>query len=104
MAEHSQRPQIAPCGATPPGAAKCQAIGTDADERVGQVAEVVHVQHRTVHDKRIVADFNAVRTGMQIDTLVKIYVAPKPDLIGKADPDVILNRSNAIHPHEKSIA
>lgn len=81
-----------------------QTVGPDMDEGVGQVAEVVDMQHRTVHDERIITDLNAVRTGMQIDAVVKIHISPESDVIGKANSDIILDRSNAIHSHEKAIA
>jgi hypothetical protein len=35
-----------------------------------QIPEIVHVQHRTMHDKAIIANFDAAGAGMQIDTLI----------------------------------
>src|SRR5690606_854680 len=61
------------------------------------------MQHRPVHDKGVVADFDAGRAGVQVDPMVEIDIAPEPDVVGKANSDVVFDGSDAVHPHEKSI-
>ncbi len=80
-----------------------QAICTDADERVRQVTEVVDMQHGAMHDKRIVADFDTIRTCMQINALIQVRVAPKPNLVGIPNSDTVLNSSDAVHLYQEAI-
>src|SRR5512138_563153 len=80
-----------------------QAVAADLDTRMRHVAEVIDVQHRTMHDDAPRADLDPLRAGMQIDTFIEIRAMPQPDVIRKPQADAALDRRRAVHAQDQAI-
>ena len=74
-----------------------QAVPSDANPRVRQVPEVVHVQHRAVHHERSRADLHSVRAGVDVDALVQVRAVTQADVVGETEPHTTLDGRPALH-------
>jgi hypothetical protein len=68
-----------------------------------EIAKVIDMQDRTVHDQRILTDGDSLWTGMQITALVKIDVFPEVNVIGKAQPHAVLNGRDTLHVQQQRV-
>src|SRR5438270_553637 len=56
------------------------AVRSDVDERVGQIAEVVDMHERAVHDERMIADCDAAGRGVQVGTIIEVNAVPERNI------------------------
>jgi hypothetical protein len=57
----------------------------------------------SMHNKRVRTNFDPLRTGMQINTLIQVNASTEFDIIAHTQAHPILDRCQAIHTQNQSV-
>jgi hypothetical protein len=60
-----------------------QAVTTNADSGMWEIAEIVDMQYRSMHDQSVGADFDTIRAGVDINALVQIAAMLQANVVRK---------------------
>jgi hypothetical protein len=73
-----------------------EAIAAHPDTGVRQISKVVHVQDAAMHHKGLIANKNALGTGVEIDVVIQVDVTAQVYVGRLTQTDMVLNEREAI--------